>query len=389
MYRGALFLLSFAFCGMLLHAGPVHVSILNGHTVSVVVISPETGTFHLIADGEEVAVLNEDEPVYVSMIDDQLILRNSSGPPGIYYSVSFIQADEGGNGVLAIRPVIPAMDRVFYFGDLDLSVDYERIKMINSVRKDLYLAGVVEAEAGLNSSPMFYKAQAVICRTYLFGNISRHMDEGFHMCDEVHCQVYKGRLTSDGIIAGAVKDTEGKVLTYGGGELITAAFHSNCGGQTINSGDVWIVQRPYLRSVDDPYCTSRPNAKWQRRIETEKWRNYMVEMGMVGSVNHDGYPGFAFKQHRREVFYTINGISLPLRQIRSDWNLKSTYFDVSLSGHGNYIIFSGKGFGHGAGLCQEGAMEMASRGHNFIEILKFYYTGISVDDIKSLQISGH
>ncbi len=380
--KGFLGLLLFLTTSGSLHSETVLVSILNKHSCSAILISPDKGSYRLEADGAELFVLEKNELLYVSMKGEELFLSKLSGSPGIFSSVSLVSAE--GRGGFTVRSVVPLTQEKYYYGNLNLSVDYERIKMINAVDEDIYLAGVVEAESGTSSTEMFYKAHSIICRTYLYNNLDRHMDEGFHLCDEVHCQVYKGRLTSSGIINDAVSSTSGKVITYGNGDLITAAFHSNCGGQTVNSQDIWLISRPYLRSVHDPYCRYGKNAKWKLNVGLDEWRSYLRSMGISGSHNLSDPSIFCFSQQSRSVFYRIENSSIPLRQIRSDWNLKSAFFEIDIAESGQEVIIRGKGYGHGAGLCQEGAMEMAARGYNFLDILQFYYTDISVRDIDSL-----
>ncbi len=368
--------------GSPLRSETVRVSIFNEHSLSAFVICPDRGNYQLAADGRELIIISEDELLYVSMIGDKLLLSNQHGPKGIFSTVSFTAIEED-NG-FSIRPVNPSMAKAYYHGSLDLSVKFERINIINFLSEDLYLAGVVEAESGTIAPYVYYKAQAIICRTYLYGNIHRHSDEGFHLCDEVHCQVYKGRLTSDASIFDAVTATSGKVITYEDSGLITAAFHSNCGGQTVNSEAVWLIHRHYLRSVKDPYCRERHNAIWQTRLDIKKWEAYLVSLGLDSANKPADYQDFAYRQYDRNVLYRVNGFEIPFIKLRSDWNFKSAYFDVEVPNPGQELVIRGRGYGHGVGLCQEGAMEMAARGYNFIEILQFYYTNVKVTDIDDL-----
>ena len=94
-----------------------------------------------------------------------------------------------------------------------------------------------------------------------------------------------------------------------------------------------------------------------------------------------------FDQGKRRVYYSNPGFTVPLTAIRSDFKLRSTFFTITESG--DNIVFRGRGFGHGVGLCQEGAMKMADLGYSYLEILKFYYTGIHlihVDDMEFFKM---
>jgi hypothetical protein len=188
----------------------VRVSILNGYSVSAIVISPDKGYFNVVADGRLLYKLEETDILYVSRKGDMLFVSSVSGSPGEFEQVTVYSPVPGNS--FSLRPVRPSMEKVSYHGNLELSVSYERISIINEVDENLYLAGVVEAEAGTGAGRMFYKAQSVICRTYLYGNLHRHASEGFDVCDEVHCQVYHGRLTGNSGITGAVEETGGLVI---------------------------------------------------------------------------------------------------------------------------------------------------------------------------------
>jgi stage II sporulation protein D len=358
----------------------VRVSILNGYSVSAIVISPDKGYFNVVADGRLLYKLEETDILYVSRKGDMLFVSSVSGSPGEFEQVTVYSPVPGNS--FSLRPVRPSMEKVSYHGNLELSVSYERISIINEVDENLYLAGVVEAEAGTGSGRMFYKAQSVICRTYLYGNMHRHASEGFDLCDEVHCQVYHGRLTGNSGITGAVEETGGLVIAGVEGELINALFHANCGGQTSGSGEVWLTARPYLRPVTDPWCRNRPGASWQVRIDREKWIAWLAGMGYQSAGA--GGVDFTSRQTRREVYYRHGEFSIPYRKIRADWNFRSSFFDIEDPGGGGRLLIRGRGYGHGVGLCQEGAMEMAARGHNFMEILQFYYTGITIIDVEKL-----
>jgi stage II sporulation protein D len=364
-----------AFCNTL-YARTVLVSIFNQHNISALVFSPDNVDYKMLADGAYLGTAHANGIVYVSRTGDRLVLRNDTGLLGSFHNVSFFAIQNGGE--FSIRPVDPSIGKVNYHGNIELSVDFGRIKIVNEVEESLYLAGVVEAEAGIGLHNMYYQAQAIICRTYLYGNSGRHADEDFDLCDEVHCQVYKGRLTDNQAVIDAVTATGDMIITLEDSTIITAAFHSNCGERTVNSEDVWLVHRPYLRSVNDPFCRGKNNSSWQLNVDFRDWQLYLHEMGLEQDSYSTVRGIFDFMQPDRTVFYSIGGFNLPFRKIRSDWNLRSAFFDVIETDPGIQIILRGRGYGHGVGLCQEGAMEMAARGYNFLDILQFYYTNIMV-----------
>jgi stage II sporulation protein D len=178
----------------------------------------------------------------------------------------------------------------------------------------------------------------------------------------------------DQTITEATKLTRGRVLIGQDSSLITAAFHSNCGGETANSETVWLKSLPYLRSVNDPYCRNQPNANWERRISIERWKSYLRNKGF--SVNKISKRSFQFNQKHRKKYYTIKNDSLLLKTIRNDWEFPSTFFEIDKSW--NELDFTGRGYGHGVGMCQEGAMMMARKGFSYKEIIHFYYKNVAI-----------
>jgi stage II sporulation protein D len=258
------------------------------------------------------------------------------------------------------------------------------LMMINEILLDSYIAGVTEAEAGSRSSLEFYKVQAILARTFALAHINKHQLEGFSLCDQVHCQAYFGK-PRDLKIFNAIEVTRNTVVVDENLNLIVAAFHSNSGGQTANSEDVWGSRTTYLRSVPDSFSLKMPNARWERRMLTEDWLAYL-------KIKHN-YPvedtpyreaALHFKQDSRMAFLECKEMKVPLKNVRQDLQLKSTFFSIRPLGPDS-ILFSGRGYGHGLGMCQEGAMAMGKRGYNYEQILNFYYQNILLIDLHKLS----
>jgi stage II sporulation protein D len=233
----------------------------------------------------------------------------------------------------------------------------------------------VDAEAGPNAGLEFYKAQAILVRTYLYSNIDRHITEGFQLCDGVHCQAYRGRSVRNLIIAQATKATSGYVVIAPDSSYINAVFHANCGGETESGGNAWLNNKNYLVPVKDPFCINSSSARWTKTIPLVQWKNYLKSQGFKFTA--DCAPGnFEFSQITRKQYYKMERDSIPLRQIRTDFQLKSTFFSVVANA--KEITLKGRGFGHGVGLCQDGAMNMAKIGYKSDDILKYYFKGIRI-----------
>lgn len=253
--------------------------------------------------------------------------------------------------------------------------------LINVVELEHYVAGVVQAEAGIAKNNEFYKVQAIAVRTYSLKNIEKHRADGYHLCDQTHCQVYKGRCGNADIML-STSATAGMVMVDSLGQLIIAVFHSNSGGQTANSEDVWSKRIPYLRSVNDTYSVGQPSYSWKKTMKRSEWLEYLRK-NFEFPVNNplEVKKVTSFQQTNRMAYLTGN---ISLRKIREDMGLRSTFFNISEQG--DEIVFTGKGFGHGVGMSQEGAINMARSGYGYVDILKFYYLGIEITTIDALGI---
>jgi stage II sporulation protein D len=105
-----------------------------------------------------------------------------------------------------------------------------------------------------------------------------------------------------------------------------------------------------------------------------EWTGYLRKSGYNGNV--DDASLLNFSQITRLNFYKAGSFSIPFRQIRSDLNLRSTFFSIAVEG--DSVILTGRGYGHGVGLCQEGAMVMAAKGFSYRQIIGFYYKNVRI-----------
>jgi stage II sporulation protein D len=174
-------------------------------------------------------------------------------------------------------------------------------------------------------------------------------------------------------------ETRGQVILDKDSVLIISAFHSNCGGETSSSEDVWLSDQPYLKSVFDPYCKTSRNALWQKSFPESEWVSYLRKSGDREQLSDPSQ--LTFSQEERLTDYKTGSFTIPLRTIRSDLNLRSTFFSVTATG--DLVILKGRGYGHGVGLCQEGAMMMAVKGFRYWDIINFYYSDVIISDIKN------
>jgi stage II sporulation protein D len=292
----------------------------------------------------------------------------------------FLSTEEGSDGYFINLNQLKQPARA-YRGNLRVFMSERSAHIINRVPLEEYVAAVVEAEGGHKAPIEYYKTQAVICRTYALRNLHRHEEEGFHLCDLTHCQVYPG-IPRNKLIIQAVQSTKGLVIVDDKFELINAVYHSNSGGYTANSADVWTSQLSYLQAVEDTFSLSGNHAQWERRISLAEWHIFLENKGVnIRSLSDED---MIKRLNQRMSALKYGQISIPMREIRQYFGLKSAYFDVILEG--SEISLKGKGYGHGVGLAQEGAMAMANLGYDYQNIIKHYYLGTKVIDMKLLSV---
>jgi stage II sporulation protein D len=355
------------------HGQFVRVSLFNEVPVKSIVVSTLKGAYKVTGDSSFTMNLSDKEVMYISLFGQQIMLRNSQNAIGSFSMLKFEALDA--DGAIRLNLVSPAGDTRQYPNNLIVSVAYGRISLINEVLPENYIAGVVESEAGPNAFPEFYKAQAILARTYLYGHINRHQSEGFQLCDGVHCQAYKGRSSRNPEIVEATKATRGLVMVAEDSTYITAVFHANCGGETESAANAWLNGKSYLVSVKDPFCQNSPSARWTKTITLDQWKNYLKSHGFAFSKNVS--PGnFDFSQINRKLYYIMGHDSIPTKQIRTDFQLHSTFFSIIATTKD--VTIKGRGFGHGVGMCQDGAMQMAKIGYQYTDILGYYYKGARI-----------
>lgn len=271
-----------------------------------------------------------------------------------------------------------------YEDNLFCKVEAKTILLLNDVELEHYIAGVVESEAGLRAAPEYFKLQAILCRTYALKNIDRHAAEGFNLCDNVHCQAYYSKSFKIPDILKATTATNGLIITDDRFDLINATFHSNCGGQTCNSEDVWMTPLPYLRSVKDTFCVKSRNAHWEKIMTKDQWQKYLRSLDVPADLDStvNGEEVY-FSPDGRQISFYFPGKAVKTTKIRTDLKLKSAYFKVEVAN--DSVFIQGRGYGHGVGLCQEGAMQMAKEGYAYNQIIQYYFTGVFIVNLNALQ----
>ena len=351
----------------------IRIGLFPDKHISSLVFSGVHGIFNLDADGAFLLRISPGDICYATIVDHKIQLSSKTRKIGSFLKLEVRHAEP--ESTFQLKSVSPVLTSADYDGDLILLPAGNYFQIINEVDFEKYVAAVIEAEGGANAHPEYYKAQGILIRTYAIKNMYRHGAENYNLCSSVHCQAYKGKSMQNREIYEATSLTSGMVLTDTAGSLITTPYHSNCGGMT-SSGDVaWQEDLPCLISIRDPFCISGKNHSWSMKIPLDRWTEYLRSNGAstAGKSPND----FVFRNPGRVKSYTFNKVSIPMRKIRDDFMLKSAYFQV-LYDNGDHIILQGKGFGHGVGLCQEGAMEMARVGYIYPDIIHFYFQNVLI-----------
>jgi stage II sporulation protein D len=357
----------------------IKVRLFSNQSPESAVFSVSAGKYEISAFNGENLLVSKAEPVLITKYKGKLAVktRNIKG----FLCDSVIISGKTGDDSFSLRINGNNPVRQYYSGDLKCFPDMETLVLINICDVEKYVAGVVLAEGGSGKNIEYFKTQAVIARTYLYKYFDKHITDRYNVCDNTHCQAFNG-LSSDTIINNAAMETHGQVIVSQDSTLIISAFHSNCGGETASSEDVWLTSQQYLKSKIDPYCISSRNSVWEKSISRNEWLEFLKKSGYTGNINDSSI--FNFDQKPRQVNYKIGLFTIPLRIMRADLNLRSAFFTVI--SEGDSVIFKGRGYGHGVGLCQEGAMGMAAKGFTYRQIIDFYYTGVLITDIKNAVI---
>jgi stage II sporulation protein D len=309
-----------------------------------------------------------------------------------------------------------------YRGDIHLRAQVKGIGVINELLIEDYLLGVVPKEMPADWPMEALKSQTVAARTFALYNLHKHEAEGFDLCATTHCQVYGGADAEQPRSSAAVLATRGQVMLFEG-KTIYAPFHTDSGGFTENSEDVWGTYLPYLRAVKDE-DQAAPAHQWTVTFTPLQLQTKLQEAGYtIGTLEsielsplqtagkNFGDRSAAGRVKNIRFAGTASAVSLTGAKVRSILGLKSNYFDIrgltrknnSLLIPGNAytkterhtnkadgqnsekkatadIIFEGHGWGHGLGFSQWGAKEMAQHS-DYAGILTHYYTNIEIKKI--------
>ncbi|MDP2304340.1 MAG: SpoIID/LytB domain-containing protein [Ignavibacteria bacterium] len=291
-----------------------------------------------------------------------------------------------------------------YRGEIILLSNRDRLQIVNSVDLEDYLKGVLPVEMGVKGKQEYFeslKAFAIAARTFALMKMSKS-NNFFDIYPDVRDQVYGGYNVETQLDNCAVEETKGEYLSYSN-EYATILYHSTCGGVTEDVGNVFSATNiPYLISQKDgdDNCKISPSFNWTETYSNQKIIEFLLNARLindnslsVSSINiNERFPSGRIKK----ILINLSDdtlVEIGYRQIRSlfrrnDNNgiLRSTNFIISTELTEDRIVsftLTGKGNGHGVGLCQWGSMALSSKGWNYRKILEFYFPATSIRKINA------
>lgn len=256
---------------------------------------------------------------------------------------------------------------------------------INHVPIDEYLTSVVSHEMSPTWHREALKAQAVVARTYLLTKMKERADKPYDVDTTTNYQVYGGIKKNDSNARAAVAETHNEVLLYDG-RLAQTFFHSSCGGTLASAQEVWGKALPYLGVQNSPYCSTAPVYKWQIKIPFSEIGR---RLALRGVKNVSVAERSSSKRVRTLKIATASGTKSvgadKFRVALGAMKVKSTFFGIARKGDG--IVLTGRGFGHGVGMCQWGAKAQAEeRGMSYRRILDHYFPGTSLRTVNGQNV---
>ena len=315
---------------------------------------------------------------------------------------------EGSPEGITILSLDRAEGHPIYQGKIEIRKEVEGLLLINELPLETYLESVVPSEMPAEYEMEALKAQAVCARTYACRQIQEKRMERYYadVDDSVNCQVYGNYETGERSTQ-AVKETKGRVLSYGG-ELIQAYYFSTSSGKT-NTDEIWGTETasPYLQSVSCSFDEMLPWYKWKTEIEWDILQErFLVEFGEGILKNIEiirkSQGGSAIElqlqtetdRHLIKGEYKIREFLKPskgvLLETTGEYVQKMSLlpsaciaFDICV---GESIKIEGNGYGHGVGMSQNGANEMAKQGYSWEEILKYFFKNIQIDNYRNFVI---
>ena len=275
------------------------------------------------------------------------------------------------------RPI--ALNGREYPAPLDVVRNGDGLAVVNEVPLEEYLVGVLRSEVGEKWPLEALRAQAIVARTYAAYHRALSAAKPYHIVASTAHQQYAGRVPAASPLWGAVRETIGQVLLWEG-DVFPAFYHTDSGGYTEDPRTVFAARNmPGLKPVRCEFSAGSPHYFWSLDVRladlAEILRRNDAAVGSVIAIDvSERTPSL------RAATITVHGTGRSVRLRGNEFRrmigydtFKSTLFAVAVDAP--WARFSGRGYGHGVGMCQWGAKGMAEQGHTARQILEFYYPG--------------
>ena len=274
-----------------------------------------------------------------------------------------------------------------YRGWLHFTARKGKLTAVDELPLEMYLMGVIPCEMPPSWHPEALKAQAIAARTYTVGKIGAFIGQGFDVDDTTRCHTYKGVDAEDPRSNEAVRVTSNQIIIYAG-RPIEALYATVSGGVTADASESFRAPGvPYLKSIRDldakgrPYAASSKHFYWTKEYSSSQLAAALSKKGRLGallqlSVEAKGPSGRVLSVRAVGDAGELNFTGQELRRLLGPDAIRSALFHIQRTEAG--WKFTGKGWGHGVGMCQAGANGRANVGQTYDQILKAYYTGVEI-----------
>jgi len=283
--------------------------------------------------------------------------------------------------------IIPKKKKYLYVNNRQFRGEIDIIKkenakffVVNHVGLEEYLCGVLFHEVSHRWPIEVLKAQAVAARTYALYQKLTSKNKYYDMTSNVYSQVYGGKTSETLRTRRAVNLTMGQVLTYEG-KVFPSYYHATCGGRTSDSRSIWNIDAPALSGRSCNFCKDSPHFEWKKELRKdfiqEKLREagHVIDLSSIEIIKRDE-AGRILELIVRGKDRDVNLSGNKFRLIIGPNLIRSANFETQDKGW--FFVFTGKGWGHGIGMCQWGAYYMSKKGWKAEEILEYYYPGIDI-----------
>lgn len=275
-----------------------------------------------------------------------------------------------------------------YINNINVRVKRLSTNEIQIVPLEEYIVGVLAGEMPVYFELEALKAQAVASRSYVLKRLEYNKDSEYDVVDSVLNQVYlddnylkeaweKDYVVNINKLRTAVNETIDEYLEYDG-EIIDALFFSTSNGYTEDASVVFNLELPYLKSVESKWDAQTSSVFNSQK--TVSLQEFYEKLGLEYK-SELSFNVLERSDTNRIIKLEINGNMLNATDVYNKLGLRST--DFNLTQVGTNVVIDTKGYGHGVGMSQYGALGMAKEGYNYMQILEYYYSGVEIKKIQN------